>query len=235
MRKEKQLKSYYKNNLSSPNTHHSSSRSVSMRDIVAGVPNASLYPGFARAASAGMTSEASVGFTLIELLVVVLIIGILASVALPQYNKAVEKSRAAQALTLIKSIAQAQTAYYLANGAYSHSLEELDIDVPCDGTAQWHTSGRWDTCSVGDWSLSIGGDPYNTQTAVDIGHWKGPYAGGGFVYAQGPSHPFQDEIVCVERREAGVIFQKSKGSFCQKVMGYTTEVPDITEYYVWKR
>ena len=74
------------------------------------------------------------GFTLIELLVVVLIVGILAAVAVPQYKKAVEKSRAAEGLIITKSLAQAEQVYYLANGDYSRDLTLLDLDIPGTST-----------------------------------------------------------------------------------------------------
>lgn len=55
------------------------------------------------------------GFTLIELLVVVLIIGILAAVAVPQYQKAVKKSRAAQLDVYISAASKAIDVYLLEN------------------------------------------------------------------------------------------------------------------------
>ena len=68
------------------------------------------------------------GFTLIELLVVVLIIGILAAVALPQYQKAVVKSRFAEALSNLKTISQADEACRL-SGEEICEIDDLDIRV----------------------------------------------------------------------------------------------------------
>ena len=74
------------------------------------------------------------GFTLIELLVVVLIIGILAAVAMPQYEKAVKKARVAKVIPLVKTLANAEEVYYMSNGYYTGNVSELDVDMPGGGT-----------------------------------------------------------------------------------------------------
>ena len=72
------------------------------------------------------------GFTLIEMLVVVLIIGILAAIAVPQYQKAVMKAELHKGIPLVESLYQAQQAYFLANGEFAQNLDILDVSVPKD-------------------------------------------------------------------------------------------------------
>lgn len=69
------------------------------------------------------------GFTLIELLVVVLIIGILAAIALPQYQVAVAKSRLAAVISNVRALKNAEEEFFMANGFYlNDTFDELTFD-----------------------------------------------------------------------------------------------------------
>ena len=81
------------------------------------------------------------GFTLIELLVVVLIIGILAAMALPQYFKAVERSRMGEAVQLLANIAQAQQRKYLQINKYTANYKGLDVAPKGATGASYYTKG----------------------------------------------------------------------------------------------
>ncbi len=213
----------------------SSSRRVSMRDIAK-----QLYPGLRHS---GMTSNfnsplirtsstfpldregaplpggrGKSAFTLIELLVVVLIIGILAAIAVPQYQKAVEKSKASQALTLLKAISEACDSYYLEHGKHASSFSQLDLAFPWTGTEPGGTYAIDDTRSNGEWSIQLYNSINNNQgnsISVQIERIKGKYRGAGFTINKLPGADSKPK--CYERKKEGYDFKPSPGEYCVKL------------------
>ncbi len=128
------------------------------------------------------------GFTLIELLVVVLIIGILAAIALPQYQKAVAKARATEVVHLMNTMEKAISLWVMQNGLPDNHimftgrpfapLVALDVNLPCergsDGDAgcylpdaQWQADCWRSGCQIIFYGNIMGSSWYTVYSYMD--------------------------------------------------------------------
>jgi len=81
------------------------------------------------------------GFTLIEVLIVVIILGILATLAVPQFGKMRKRARLAEAWAGLGALRTAQAVYYMEHDNYAIAIGDLDFDTPSGGGFSYTVSG----------------------------------------------------------------------------------------------
>ncbi len=181
-----------------------------------------------------MKKKNKLGFTLIELLVVVLIIGILAAVALPQYRKVIAKSKSAQLKILVSSIVKSVQEYYLVNNTYPTSFDEIDVDVEWEYTTN-NICGVSNTGNKGIKQYNGMQVVLNYDSSTDFKNvlaiiTQGPYKCTGFIYfIEGAGVPLRQLICTEDSRSQYRGSMNQKGDFCEKVMGETY----FSQKYSW--
>jgi type IV pilus assembly protein PilA len=74
-----------------------------------------------------MKTQTQQGFTLIELMIVIAIIGILASIAVPQFQSYTARSQVSEAVTLLSGLKQQLAEYCADKGAMPTTLSDFEF------------------------------------------------------------------------------------------------------------
>ena len=180
------------------------------------------------------------GFTLIELLVVVLIIGILAAVAVPQYQKAVWKSRAAQLMTAASTVGRDAMAYNMATGEVPTEFAQLslDYDLPTKRATPGvcgNVVASTDAQRENDLFQIVLNKNANLYYGISTAFVTGPYKCAGFAYVieENQMNIEPEKLYCVELGQTANTWTAftPAGGFCEKIMKGTYVGYNSWRYY----
>jgi type IV pilus assembly protein PilA len=128
------------------------------------------------------------GFTLVELLVVIIIIGILAAIALPNYLNQSAKAKQTEAKQNIGVGNRYQTIYRYQNNKFADTFDKLAIGNLASSTG---------TTSTAYYSYSLTGTTDNyTLIATAKDSALKAYSGGGNYYTNAQSNQISASILC---------------------------------------
>ncbi|EOX3389853.1 pilin [Vibrio cholerae] len=119
------------------------------------------------------------GFTLIELMIVVAVIGVLAAIAVPQYQKYVAKSEAASALATLAGLKTNAEAYTVETGSFPTDTQQAQLGTPSSamGTIAYANTGSSGAAGTITFTFSDTVSPSLKSSAIrlkrdDSGNWS---------------------------------------------------------------
>lgn len=159
------------------------------------------------------------GFTLIELLVVALIVSLLVSIGAPQYQRVIEKARAAQVMPILQAFYVSARRYRSEHGEWPTEISELDVSVAkkrWPGTAAaLNLDGS--AISNGKWSIQL----LTSENAYGVVAIRrgGSYRGGMFAIYRDPviSNLPTARLVCGEVTTGDFKLTGDANRYCEKI------------------